>query len=80
MLIRKGYEPAQDDDGRWTVDGATTEEIGVLAAFEGIPLLELSNVQATLEEAYLDLTSTEAEFTATTPPAATTSPTADQEA
>ncbi|MFJ8615967.1 ATP-binding cassette domain-containing protein [Streptomyces clavifer] len=80
VLIRKGYEPAQDDDGRWTVDGATTEEIGVLAAFEGIPLLELSNVQATLEEAYLDLTSTEAEFTATTPPAATTSPTADQEA
>ncbi|MFD4031121.1 ATP-binding cassette domain-containing protein [Streptomyces sp. NPDC058637] len=72
-LIRKGYDPVQGDDGRWAVDGATAEEIGALAAFEGIPLLELIDKQATLEEAYLDLTATETEF------AATASPTAGQE-
>ena len=73
-LIRKGYEPAPGDDGRWTVDGATAQEIGSLAACEGIPLLELHEEQVTLEEAYLDLTATETEFTATT------SSTADKEA
>ncbi|MFC9947767.1 ABC transporter ATP-binding protein [Streptomyces pratensis] len=65
-LIRKGYEPVQGDDGRWSVDGATAEEIGALAAFEGIPLLELIAEQATLEEAYLDLTAAETEFAAVT--------------
>ncbi|MFE7755589.1 ATP-binding cassette domain-containing protein [Streptomyces sp. NPDC057418] len=73
VLIRKGYMPAQGEHGRWTVDGATAEEIGTLAAREGIPLLELIDEQATLEEAYLDLTATATEF------AATTFPTAGQE-
>ncbi|MFB4426074.1 ABC transporter ATP-binding protein [Streptomyces sp. QL37] len=68
-LTRRGLEPAQDDYGRWTVVGATAEEIGVLAASEGVPLLELIDEQATLEEAYFDLTTTEAEFAATTTPA-----------
>ncbi|MET7369212.1 ATP-binding cassette domain-containing protein [Streptomyces sp. NPDC005566] len=73
-LIRKGYEPEQGDDGRWTVEGAKAEEVGALAAFEGIPILELLDEQATLEQAYLDLTAAETEF------AASTSPTARQEA
>ncbi|MGW0792035.1 ABC transporter ATP-binding protein [Streptomyces sp. NPDC002911] len=73
-LLLKGYEPAQGDNGRWTVDGATAEEIGALAALEGIPLLELIDEQATLEEAYLDLTAAETEF------AVITSPSAGQEA
>ncbi|CAM5628883.1 ATP-binding cassette domain-containing protein [Streptomyces atroolivaceus] len=73
-LIRKGHEPVRGDDGRWTVHGATAEEIGALAASEGVPLLELVEKQATLEEAYLGLTATETEF------AATSSPTAGQEA
>ncbi|MFH8758384.1 ATP-binding cassette domain-containing protein [Streptomyces atroolivaceus] len=73
-LIRKRREPVQGDDGRWTVHGATAEEIGALAASEGVPLLELVEEQATLEEAYLGLTAAETEF------AATSSPTAGQEA
>ncbi|MFB8120858.1 ABC transporter ATP-binding protein [Streptomyces sp. NPDC056465] len=63
-LIRKGYRPVRDDDGCWSVDGARAEEIGVVAAAEAVPLIELSDVQKTLEEAYLDLTSCEAEFSA----------------
>lgn len=65
-LVRKGYEPEQGDDGRWTVEGAKAEEIGSVAAFEGIPLLELIDEQATLEQAYLDLTAAETEFAAST--------------
>ncbi|SCF56586.1 ABC transporter ATP-binding protein [Streptomyces sp. Ncost-T10-10d] len=62
VLIRKGYEPAQGDDGRWTVEGAKAGEIGAIAAAEGIPVLELIDEQTTLEQAYLDLTSDAMEF------------------
>lgn len=61
-LIRKGYEPAQGDDGSWAIDGAKAGEIGAIAATEGIPILELIDEQATLEQAYLDLTADAAEF------------------
>lgn len=66
VLTRKGHAPVQSDDGSWTVDGATAEEIGVLAASEGIPLLELIDEQMSLEQAYLDLTTDETEFAAAT--------------
>ncbi|MFJ7496569.1 ABC transporter ATP-binding protein [Streptomyces sp. NPDC097727] len=62
VLIRKGYEPVQGDDGRWTVEGAKAGEIGAIAAAEGIPVLELIDEQTTLEQAYLDLTSDAMEF------------------
>ncbi|MFJ7201138.1 MULTISPECIES: ABC transporter ATP-binding protein [unclassified Streptomyces] len=62
VLIRKGYEPAQGDDGCWTVEGAKAAEIGAVAAAEGIPVLELADEQVTLEQAYLDLTADAAEF------------------
>ncbi|WP_329019243.1 ABC transporter ATP-binding protein [Streptomyces sp. NBC_00690] len=62
-LVRKGYQPAQTDDGRWTVDGARVEEIGPIAAHEGIPILELAGEEDSLESAYLALTSGAAEFT-----------------
>ncbi|MFG2220188.1 ATP-binding cassette domain-containing protein [Streptomyces sp. NPDC087769] len=62
VLIRKGYEPAQGDDGSWTIDGAKAGKIGAIAATEGIPILELIDEQATLEQAYLDLTADAAEF------------------
>ncbi|MFJ8861495.1 ABC transporter ATP-binding protein [Streptomyces sp. NPDC102451] len=64
VLTRKGFMPEQEADGRWTVDGAKAEEIGAAAAAEGIPLLELIDQQTTLEEAYLRLTTDEAEFAA----------------
>ncbi|MBA4865203.1 ATP-binding cassette domain-containing protein [Streptomyces sp. PSKA54] len=66
-LVRKGYEVAQSDDGRWLVDGAKAEEIGALAAGEGIPILELVDEQASLEQAYLALTADDTEFTAVSP-------------
>ncbi|MEV5946250.1 ATP-binding cassette domain-containing protein [Streptomyces sp. NPDC051993] len=62
VLLGKGFDPVQGEDGCWTVDGARVEEIGPIAAHEGIPVLELTNVEATLEQAYLDLTAGEAEY------------------
>jgi ABC-2 type transport system ATP-binding protein len=62
VLVQRGYTPLNGGDGRWTVDGAKAEDIGALAALEGIALLELMDEQATLEQAYLDLTADETEF------------------
>jgi ABC-2 type transport system ATP-binding protein len=62
ILLRRGYEPTRDGDGRWTVEGAKAGEIGALAAAEGIAVLELVDEQVTLEQAYLDLTADAAEF------------------
>lgn len=65
VLIRRGYEPEPSEDGRWIVEGTTAEEVGATAAAEGIPLLELSDIRPSLEEAYLDLTTNAAQFAAT---------------
>ncbi|MFJ9041848.1 ABC transporter ATP-binding protein [Streptomyces sp. NPDC102406] len=72
-LLTRGHAVAEDADGRWLIDGATAEQIGATAAREGIPVLELTDVRASLEQAYLALTATEAEFAATTPASPTTS-------
>ncbi|MBA2812867.1 ATP-binding cassette domain-containing protein [Streptomyces sp. KM273126] len=65
LLTRHGYEASVDDEGRWTVHQARVEDIGRLASDAGLPLLELSAEEGTLEQAYLDLTAAEAEFTST---------------
>ncbi|MDX2391668.1 MULTISPECIES: ATP-binding cassette domain-containing protein [unclassified Streptomyces] len=52
------------EEGRWTVDGTTAERLGILAAREGIPLLELADERASLEQAYLDLTADRTPFAA----------------
>lgn len=49
------------------IDGVAIDTIGPLAAGEGIVLLELAAEEATLEQAYLDLTSGATEFSAPTP-------------
>ncbi|GAA3146005.1 ATP-binding cassette domain-containing protein [Streptomyces rectiviolaceus] len=67
LLTDKGYAMAAGDDGRWTVDGAKADEIGSIAAGHGIPLVELSDEQASLEQAYLALTADDTEFAAATP-------------
>ncbi|MFF9375382.1 ABC transporter ATP-binding protein [Streptomyces griseoluteus] len=64
LLARHGHEGERAADGTWTVRHAHVEEVGRLLAGEGLPVLELAAVDATLEEAYLDLTAGEAEFTA----------------
>ncbi|WP_405557421.1 ATP-binding cassette domain-containing protein [Streptomyces sp. NBC_01171] len=64
LLARHGHEGERAADGTWTVRHARVEELGRLLSEEGLPVLELAVQEASLEEAYLDLTSGEAEFTA----------------
>ncbi|WP_046780724.1 ABC transporter ATP-binding protein [Streptomyces yangpuensis] len=64
-LARDGFELAAAEEGRWTVEGIQAEQLGKLAAREGIPVLELADERASLEQAYLDLTADHAQFTAT---------------
>ncbi|WP_327734387.1 ATP-binding cassette domain-containing protein [Streptomyces nojiriensis] len=63
-LARDDLELVAADDGRWTVEGIRAEQLGSLAAREGVPLLELSDERASLEQAYLDLTADHAQFSA----------------
>ncbi|MFE4635614.1 ABC transporter ATP-binding protein [Streptomyces sp. NPDC056773] len=64
-LARKDLELVTAEGGRWTVDGIRAEQLGVIAAGEGIPMLELIDERASLEQAYLDLTADSAQFAAT---------------
>ncbi|MEU1164071.1 ABC transporter ATP-binding protein [Streptomyces sp. NPDC005921] len=64
LLTRHGYEARRGADGAWTVRHARVEDIGRVLADAGVRVLELAQEEATLEQAYLDLTSAEAEFTA----------------
>ncbi|MFD8687613.1 ATP-binding cassette domain-containing protein [Streptomyces sp. NPDC059651] len=62
-VTRTGYRAEQEGEaGCLTVEGARADEIGALAATEGIPVLQLVDEQATLEQAYLHLTAGAAEF------------------
>lgn len=63
-LARDGFELMSADGGRWTVEGIQAEQLGSMAAREGIPVLELSDERASLEQAYLDLTSDHVQFAA----------------
>ncbi|WP_055569101.1 ABC transporter ATP-binding protein [Streptomyces atriruber] len=69
LLSGRGYVLGEPVEGRWTVDGAKAEEIGVLASGAGVQVLELADEQTSLEQAYLALTADEAEFRAPTVPA-----------
>ncbi|MFF3660903.1 ABC transporter ATP-binding protein [Streptomyces olivochromogenes] len=68
LLARHGYEAVEGADGRWTVPHARVEDVGLLASGAGLPILELAAEEGTLEQAYLDLTAAEAEFTAVPSP------------
>ncbi|MFD8418361.1 ATP-binding cassette domain-containing protein [Streptomyces sp. NPDC059466] len=62
LLARHGIEAVPGEDGRWTVLDARVDDIGRLAADANLPILELAAEEATLEQAYLDLTANETEF------------------
>ncbi|MGW1882781.1 ABC transporter ATP-binding protein [Streptomyces sp. NPDC001970] len=66
-LLAGGYTVTGGDDGRWVVEGAEAEQVGAIAAREGVTVLELADEHASLEEAYLALTADETEFSATAP-------------
>jgi ABC-2 type transport system ATP-binding protein len=50
------------DDGALEIGGLTAEQIGDAAAAHGLALHELTPLQATLEEAFMDVTRDEVEF------------------
>jgi ABC-2 type transport system ATP-binding protein len=53
-----------DGDGALAVSGLTTDEVGRAAGAAGITLLELTAQQASLEEAFVDMTRDAVEFRA----------------
>ncbi|MEU9167952.1 ABC transporter ATP-binding protein [Streptomyces sp. NPDC048420] len=63
-LAHHGHEAEEHEDGHWTVHHARVEDVGRLASAAGVPILELAAEEGTLEQAYLDLTAAETEFTA----------------
>ncbi|GHE70719.1 ABC transporter ATP-binding protein [Streptomyces cellulosae] len=63
-LARHGHQAVHHPEGHWTVPDARVDDIGRLASAEGVPLLELTADEGTLEQAYLDLTAADTEFTA----------------
>ncbi|MET9358718.1 ABC transporter ATP-binding protein [Streptomyces sp. NPDC006617] len=67
VLARLGHEAVEHADGHWTVHHASVEAVGRALSDAGVPVLELAADEGTLEEAYLDLTAAEAEFTAPAP-------------
>ena len=62
LLHAEGVTPVEAGDGALEVDGATSERIGELAARHQIVLHELSTQQASLEEAFMQLTAESVEY------------------
>jgi ABC-2 type transport system ATP-binding protein len=64
-LITKNHgTPVTSPDGALSVTGMTAEAIGELAAANGVVLHELAMVQASLEEAFMELTEDSVDFRA----------------
>jgi ABC-2 type transport system ATP-binding protein len=59
-------EVSDERGGSLAVSGLTTDQIGMAAASAGITLLELTAQQASLEEAFIDLTRDAVEYRANT--------------
>ncbi|HLJ07122.1 MAG TPA: ABC transporter ATP-binding protein, partial [Acidimicrobiia bacterium] len=69
LLGARGGSSHAESDGALAVTGLSAAAIGDLAAAVGIVLHELSPQEASLEEAYLDLTRDSVEYQAAVPPA-----------
>lgn len=83
-LQQAGLAPVSGDGGTLEVDGASTEQVGELAAAHNITLHELSAQRASLEEAFMQMTAGSVEYHAHStdtaagpPPGAGTPPPAD---
>ncbi|MFE0407133.1 ABC transporter ATP-binding protein [Streptomyces nigra] len=66
LLHAEGVTPVEAGDSALEIDGATSERIGELAARHQIVLHELSTQQASLEEAFMQLTAESVEYHAHT--------------
>jgi ABC-2 type transport system ATP-binding protein len=64
-LRARGVAVSPAEDGALTVSGLSTDEVGTVAGAAGITVLELT-VQASLEEAFMDMTRDAVEFHAPT--------------
>ena len=64
LLNRDGVVVSVDGADHLTVTGMTSREIGRIAAEAGVPLVELVPQQASLEEAFMDITKDSVEFNA----------------
>jgi ABC-2 type transport system ATP-binding protein len=62
VVARRGGSAAPDGDGVFEVIGVGAEEIGRAAAAQGIVLFELTPHQASLEEAFMEITRGELEY------------------
>ena len=67
LLRSRDVTVAEDGDGALAVSGASTDHVGRLAGAAGITLLELTAQQASLEEAFVDMTRDAVEFRAPSP-------------
>ncbi|WP_336082207.1 ABC transporter ATP-binding protein [Nocardia sp. SSK8] len=56
-----------EDSGSWFIPGQRLDRIGPLLVDAGVPVLELAEERGSLEQAYLELTSADGEYVATTP-------------
>jgi ABC-2 type transport system ATP-binding protein len=64
LVLGDGVSVADADRGGLEISGLTAEQVGEVAAAHGIVLHELTPVQVSLEEAFMDLTRDELEFRA----------------
>ena len=64
LLRSRDVAVSSDGDGALAVSGLTTDEVGRAAGAAGITLLELTAQQASLEEAFVDMTWDAVEFRA----------------
>jgi ABC-2 type transport system ATP-binding protein len=62
LLLAPDVSVASSEAGQLEVSGLTSDQIGTRAAAEGITLFELSPVQASLEQAFMELTRDDVEF------------------
>src|SRR6266511_1037385 len=66
LLRSRDVAVSEAEDGALAVSGLSTDQVGRLAGAVGITLLELTPQQASLEEAFIDLTRDAVEFRAPT--------------
>jgi ABC-2 type transport system ATP-binding protein len=66
LLRSPDSDVSRDQDGALTVSGLSTDQVGRVAGAAGITLLELTPQRASLEEAFIDMTSDAVEFRAPT--------------
>jgi ABC-2 type transport system ATP-binding protein len=64
LLRSRGAAVSRDQDGALTVSGMSSDQVGTVAGTAGITLLELTPRQASLEEAFIDMTRDAVEFRA----------------